>query len=134
MASLSDADKERARYHLGYLASSFAASLQFGLPRPQQTMFMVENALADLSNPYAVNRVVCILDDLDRIEQRMKLSLDQLGVDTLDKLKLRANLPDLLEREYKRWAGRLADVLGVPFYAFSQRFRNTGPGMIPRRG
>jgi len=39
---------------------------------------------------------------------------------------------DMLEREYYRWAQRLADVLGCPLNIFSERFRYGGGSMGPR--
>ena len=51
--TLTEEEKERVRYHLGYMETSFggnqtAASLQFGIPRPVQTMFLVEEAIQNL--------------------------------------------------------------------------------------
>lgn len=132
MAQLSDADKERCRYHLGYMEVSFAASLQYGLPRPIQTMFMVEQALGLLNNDGAVARAIGILNILDATEMRIANSQCVLVAEKLGDLSLRSaapNLtyPDLLEKEYGRWAKRLADILGVPLYPYSTRFRPTGP-------
>lgn len=136
MALLTDAEKERVRYHLGYLASGFAPSLAFGLPRPQQTVFMLENAMSGLVNPDACDRVRRILLTLDTVENKMLCAIDQLAASQLGEIKLRDNYPDLLEKEYRRWSDRLADILGVPKYAFSQRtMRGGGPGSnIPISG
>ena len=134
IAVLSDQDRERSRYHLGYLETSFAASLQLGIPRPLQTVFLLESALALLTNPFAVRRVVCILDTLDRLESQLIGAAASVGVDKLGNLQLhplrsRGKLgTDSVEREYVRWAQRLSDVLGVLIYPYSARFRQTGPG------
>jgi hypothetical protein len=139
MTALSDADKERVRYHLGYLNTSFAASLTLGIPRPVQTLFLVEDAMG-LLIPHAVTRVRCILDTMDNIEARLRKQLDTLGVSKageldLHPLKDRGQLvTDSLEREYVRWGNRLADILGVPHYPFSARYAKRGPGSnIPVR-
>lgn len=135
MALLTDAEKARVRYHLGYLASGFAASLQYGLPRPVQTVFMLESAMSGLVEADALDRVRKILATLDKIEDKMICATDQLGVESLGEIKLRANHPDLLEKEYSRWSSRLADILGVPKYAFSEKTRRGGPGSsIPVSG
>ncbi|KKK54507.1 hypothetical protein LCGC14_3083990, partial [marine sediment metagenome] len=42
---LTEAEKERVRYHLGYLQVSAAASIQLGIPRPLQTVFLLEQGL-----------------------------------------------------------------------------------------
>ncbi len=139
MSALSDADKERVRYHLGYLNTSFAASLTLGIPRPVQTLFLVEDAMG-LLIPQTVPRVLCILDTMDGIENQLRLSLTQLGVSKVGELELhplkdRGTLvTDSLEREYVRWGNRLADILGVPHYPFSARYAKRGPGSrIPAR-
>lgn len=128
MAILTEAEKAKVRYHLGYLASGFAPSLQYGLPRPIQTVFMLENAMTGLVEPHACDRVRAIVEQCDRIEEKLKCALDSLVAEQLGNLKLRANHPDLLEKEYDRWTGRLADVFGVPRYPFSQRNNRKGPG------
>ena len=42
----------------------------------------------------------------------------------------------MLEKEYARWGGRLADVFGVPFYPYSNRYKynmGTVAGNVPVR-
>lgn len=128
MAALTDAEKERVRYHLGYLETSFAASIQFGLPRPVQTVFMLESAMELLVNSDAIDRVRRILFTLDEIEEKLRAALCSMIAEQLGTLKLRGNYTDLLEKEYVRWANRLADIFGVPKYFFSARFQRRGPG------
>lgn len=135
---LSDQEKERVRYHLGYIETSLAATLQYGIPRPQQTAFLLELALERLVDPFAVERCRGLLNTLDSIECKLRESADYVVAESIGQMKLhplasRGKLAsDSLESEYVRWAYRLADMLGVPVYAFSQRFRRGGPGsMIP---
>ena len=133
---LDDSEKERVRYHLGYLEVSPAASIQFGIPRPLQTVFLVETAMQNLIEN-ATNRVRSIISVMDGIEQKLVEAQDRLAAIQLDSLKLRENEPDMLEREYVRWGMRLADLLGAPIYPYSQRYRQymgTRSGSIPVRG
>jgi hypothetical protein len=137
---LGEEEKERVRYHLGYMATSgSAASLQFGIPKPAQTIFLLEQAFSLMTNQYAVGRVRKILSILDGIEDTMvspgqaTLLAEQLGT-----MKTRGTAPgqtatDLLEREYVRWAKRLADVMGVPLYPYADRFKRSGSGNVPVR-
>jgi hypothetical protein len=134
MTALSEANKERVRYHLGYLNTSFAASLTLGIPRPVQTLFLVEEAMG-LLIAATVPRVLCILDTLDGIEDLLRAQLkgpigvSKIGEIELHPLKDRGQLTtDSLEREYVRWGNRLADILGVPHYPFSARYQKRGPG------
>lgn len=134
---LTEGEKERIRYHLGYMETSFggnqaAASLAFGIPRPAQTMFLVESAIQELlTNLFAVERVRGILQTMDNIELQIAAAACTLAAESLGEIKLRGatkgeTFPDLLEREYVRWGYRLADVLGVPVYAYSKRYQSSG--------
>lgn len=134
MAVLTPQEKERARYHLGYLGVQVADSLSFGQPIPIQTLFIVEASMDNLIAEH-VPRVRAILNTLDGIECRLIDAAGRLAATALGELKLRDNEPDLLEREYYRWAGRLADILGCPLYPYSNRFkgRGAGGGSLPVR-
>lgn len=142
MAALTEAEKEKCRYHLGYMASSFAASMFAGQPRPIQTIFLLESAMSLLTNANAVDRVRCILQTLEDYEGKLKAAGCSLQAAEVGDIKLRGakageTYPDLLEREYVRWAQRLADVFGVPLYPFSARFSGNGSGQagsVPVRG
>lgn len=130
---LNDSEKERCRYHLGYLEVSPAASLSYGIPRPLQTVFLVETAMNNLIEG-ACDRVRRILKVMDDIEIKMVEAQDRLAAIQLDTLKLREQEGDQLEHEYVRWGWRLADILGVPIYAYSQRyakFSGVKAGSIP---
>lgn len=135
MSALSEADKERVRYHLGYMNTSFVASITMGIPRPVQTLFLVEDAMG-LLQPLAVPRVVCILDTLDSLERQLVKAQPTVGVESLGELTLHPLRSqgklgtDSLEHEYLRWGNRLADLLGVPPYPYSKRYRRSGPGSI----
>ena len=133
MAVLTPQEKARTRYHLGYLGVQVADSLSFGQPIPIQTLFIVEAAMDNLILEH-VPKVRSLLDVLDGMECRLLAAADRLAASAIGELKLRDNEPDQIEKEYYRWAGRLADTLGVPFYSYSNRFRGKGTtGSIPVR-
>jgi hypothetical protein len=140
---LTDGDREKIRYHLGYVnvgatnnnSQSFpppgtpgnAASLLFSVPRPVETLFWVEDAM-NLVLEIAVPRIRRLLAVLDQIEAQLIDSLTRLKAAEVGNIKLRpaqngVSEQDALEREYWRWSGRLADQLGVPRYPFSDRHR-----------
>ena len=123
--ALTDAEKERARHHLGYPQVQPSASIQWGIPRPIQTAFLVESAMNNIIAA-AEPRVRSMLCTLDGLETKLIEAQDYLVAQKLEDITLRDGHPDLLEREYQRWAGRLADLLGVPLYAFSTKFRQAG--------
>lgn len=138
--SLTEQDKEKIRYHLGYLETSFASSVAFGMPKPIQTIFLLESAMDLLVNGYAVQRARVILCTMDDYEAKLRaagctLIAEKLGNMTLRSAKLGETYTDLLEREYIRWGNRLADVLGVTPYPFSAKYGRTpgGYGPVPVR-
>jgi hypothetical protein len=134
MSQLIDKDKERCRYHLGYLGTSFAASIVMGVPTPLQTSFLIEDAMNRLNGPEVVTRVQALLCTLDNLETQMIKAAGMLGIETAGELTLHPLrgtgklVTDSLEAEYYRWGCRLADVLGVPPYPFSRRYQRRGPG------
>lgn len=133
--AFTDEEKQRIRYFLGYPSVQPAAGITFGVPRPIQTLFLVELAMTQIM-PVAENKVRQILGVMDGIECRLIDAQDRLAAKSLDTLTMRADETDALEAEYYRWGGRLADTLGVPFYAYSNRYKRHGKtyaGSIPVR-
>ncbi len=128
-AVLSPQDQARVRYHLGYNAAFVASSLQVGIPRVQETMYLEELAQTLLPQE-SVPRVLNILNTLDSIECQMSAATTQLLIDATGTIKIRKDAIDALEHEYCRWAGRLADIFGAPVYPWALRFRDmmTGGG------
>jgi hypothetical protein len=131
---LDDSEKERVRYHLGYPEVQPAASIQYGIPRPAQTAFLVELAMNNIIDA-ALPRVRSLLKIMDDIEAKLVDAQDRLAAIQLSDLKLREDEPAQLEREYVRWGMRLADIVGAPIYAYSTRYRIAmTSGSIPVRG
>lgn len=133
--ALTEEEKQRVRYCLGYMSVSPAVALNFGLPRPAQTLFLVESAMQYLM-PVAEDKVRQIISIMDGIECRLVDAQTRLAASSIDNLTMRRDEPDALEAEYYRWGGRLADLLGVPFYAYSNRYKRHGAkfaGSIPVR-
>lgn len=133
--AFTDEEKQRIRYHLGYMSVQSAASLTYGMPKPQQTLFLVESAM-NLILPVAEEKVRSILNVLDTIECRLIDAQTRMAATQVDNLTMRRDETDALEGEYRRWANRLADLMGVPLYAYSLRFKQQGTtyaGSIPVR-
>lgn len=120
---LTDADKERARYHLGYMEVVVASSFAFSVPQATELQFMFESAITRV-RPEAEFRVRAILDKLDEIECRLFRSSEELFAKRAGDLEPNLSQPDDVERELVRWACQLAQMLGVTPYPFSQRFRS----------
>lgn len=120
---LSAGEKQRIRYHLGYPALSTAASIQFGQPALTQTNFLIESSLNRLLEE-SLEQVRSISNVMDNIETKMIQAQDRLAAIQLEELHLREDEIDKLEREYKRWGYRLADIVSCPVYPFSEKYRS----------
>jgi hypothetical protein len=136
---ISDADKERARYHLGYMEVVVASSFAFSIPQVTEVQWMFESAITRVRTD-AERRITRILDNLDAIECRLMEASSELFAKRAGDLEPNLSQPDDVEREYVRWACRLADMLGVMPYPFSKRFESlagggaSGAGNIRVRG
>lgn len=134
MPKLSDADRARVRYHLGYINVQSVVSLGWGIPQPTQTLYLVEAAMSRVI-PDIIPKILQILQIMDGVETKLVEAQTRLAAIALGSLKLREQEGDQLEHEYVRWGSRLADILGCPIYPYSARYRNAGgrAGMIPVR-
>lgn len=126
-AILGEEEKVRIRHHLGYLNVQPASAIQLGFPRASQPQFLVESAMNNILVS-AVGQIRKYISILDNIEDRLVGALDRLEASKLSEITLRADEHDALEREYYRWAQRLADDLGVPLNVYSERFRRGAAG------
>jgi hypothetical protein len=100
-------------------------SIQLGVPRASQPQFLVEASLNNLPQE-AVDLVRERIAVLDGIEAKLIEAQTRLAANRLGEIELREDEPGQLEREYRRWAQRLADLLGVPLNIYSERFRFGG--------
>lgn len=114
-------ERNRIRVALGYMSVGMAASMQLGIPRPAQTLFLLEDAMT-LILPQAEDRCRRIVETMENIECQLAAATANFAVSEVDGIKLRENQDELLERNYVRWGKRLADVLGVPIYPYSERY------------
>lgn len=109
--------------------------MSLGYPSAGQALWLVEHAMDNVM-PQALTRVQQILCVLEGIECSMVESIGRLRAQQVGEVKLRntndeALEPDLLEREYCRWAKRLSDHLGAPLNPFSERYRGGGSMSTP---
>lgn len=114
-------EKNRLRYHLGYLVVQPVLTIQLGVPAVSQTGFLLEAAM-DRVPLSAAGMVRGLLSKLDVIEDDMFRARRRLAARELGELTLNPdNEIGQLEGEHDRWAKRLADLLGVMPNPYSQR-------------
>jgi len=126
-ASLTEADRARIRYHMGYGNVAAAPSLQLGIPAMTEQLWVVDKGMDNLL-PIAIPRVQSILNTMDLLEQQLaNVSPFLLAQSTSDGVQLRTgrpgqSTPDLIEKEYVRWARRLSNILAAPLCPYAERF------------
>ena len=129
MTVLNENEKSRCRRHLGYPETNSISVYAMGTVIPMQGMFLLESQMDALSANGA-DRVRQLLGVLDKMEEKMIKAACYLTVDRIGDIQMRPATgrqgTDLLETEYLRWAKRLSDALGVPYYCGSEEF---GGGM-----
>lgn len=126
---LTDQDIGRARYHLGYMDVVIASSFAFAIPQATQVQFMFENAIRRVQVG-AEPRVIQLLDMLDEIECGLFQASKDLFAKRVEGLEPNLDQPTDIEREYVRWACRLADIIGITPYPYSERFKVLSQGGI----
>lgn len=121
-ALLSEEEKARILHHTGYVLTDPVASIQLGVPRASQPMFLVMSQFNRIPEA-AVGLIRNYIAILDGIEAKLIEAMDRFAASKLGEITLRDNETSMLEGEYARWAKRLADDLGVPLNPYSERFR-----------
>lgn len=120
-AVLTDEEKGRIRYHLGYGNVTAVSTIALGIPARTQPSFLVDGAmnLIPASQVQIIRRLVGILDGIEgkKLEGLERLAASQVGEITMNKDEQR-----MLDREYVTWAKRLADTLLVPLNPYSDRW------------
>lgn len=127
MAGLSDGDKERTRYHLGYPTTTTVPTMAMGVPTARQPEFLLSRAMDNIQ-AIAIPRVLAQLQILDSIESQMVCAQKELAAEEVGSIKIRQDHIDQLAKEYARWSKRLADIFGVPLYPYSDKHaQGAGP-------
>jgi len=124
-ATLTESEKSAVRRHLGFPETEAVSVYAMGMVIPMQGMFLVDSAMNHLTEAGA-SRTRDLLGVLDGLEKKMLKAACYLTVERIGEIQMRpssgAQGTDLIEREYIRWAKRLSDCLGVPYYPHSEKF------------
>ena len=124
--ALSAEEKERIRYHLGYLNVSTPTAISLGFPTASQLQFIVESAMNNLL-PEAEPGVRRAIQELDCIEDQQSQFRQSLEIVKSGNTVIRG--PEAfaeLENQYRTWSQRLADTLGTPVNPFSLQHQQLG--------
>lgn len=120
-AVLTEEEKARIRYHLGYPQTDPVASIQLGVPRASQPMFLVEGQMNRIPDTVIalVRRAVAYCDATD---QRILECQERMAAKSVGEIDLNESEADMLRKEYRYWVQRLADIIGAPINPFAAAF------------
>jgi hypothetical protein len=117
---LTPEERVECRHHLGFLQVGYASTFALGVPQATEVAFAIEGAMNNVLE-VALPKVRDILCILRKIEGQKVGDLELLAVESLGEIALRADEQRLLDREYRRWQGALANALGVYQNPFDKR-------------
>lgn len=129
ISAFSPAERARIRYHLGYPSLQAFSSIQLGMIAVSQPLFLVEKSMDNLLDE-AVPIVREHVARLDKINAQLDDARGRMRASAVGEITLQTEETAMLRREYKYWAVSLADVLGCPINAYSEKF-NAGVGGGP---
>lgn len=122
---ISEQDRVRARSHMGYLGVGSVSTFSLGIPAGMQTQFMIEGAW-DKVLPQHETQFRLLLDRLDRVEEQIDCSIENLAASSLGEITLRGDEFERLLDRYRYWQGKLGNLLGVTPNPFDMRWRGGG--------
>ena len=125
--AFSKEERARVKWHLGYPSLQAFNTLALGFIAVSQPLFLVERSMDNLLDE-AVPIVREHVAQLDSINAQIEDARKRMKATELGDIKLQAEETLMLRREYAYWAKSMADVLGCPINAYSEKF-STGMGL-----
>lgn len=118
--ALTQEERARIRYHLGYPNVVAYATFALGTPQSFEGLFAIDSAF-DKVNPHALPNVRELLARCDETEaQRFEFQPD-LEVSKVCDIELRPDAQQRLWNQYDYWRNGLANQLGVYCNPFDKR-------------
>jgi hypothetical protein len=123
-ALLTDEEKGRIRYHLGYPQTDRVSSIQLGAPAFGETKNMVDSAMERI--PVAVIGIIRqLVQILDRTEANIIDAQEFLVASSAGGVDINHDHIEQLRIEYAHWAKKLADNLACPINQFAAAFQGS---------
>lgn len=117
---LTDDEKARIRYHMGYPMLTYVATFSIGVPIAFETSFIIEGAMNLVAGP-TLTRVQTLLCRLEETECQMHENIDLAVITKLDEIGIDPNMQRSFKSAYAYWQNALGNVLSVPVNPFDQR-------------
>lgn len=118
---LSLEEKNAILHHLGYTSINRVTVMGIGYPTAVQTMFLAETSLEHIPES-AIGRIRKTLAILEDLEAQQLGAVKRMRASELRDIKLNPREADMIEKEIRRHAYRLAEDLGAPVNVNSSRF------------
>lgn len=127
-AVLSEEEKNRILYHMGYGLVNIASLFTLGMPAMSQPLYIAASAVnhIQVSAIQLVREIVATLDKIDRADVE---DIDYIPADSIGELTLAKDRQDRIKIKRRDWAQRLSDVLIAPLNPYSDRFGGAGRPM-----
>jgi hypothetical protein len=109
---LTEEEKVRVRYHLGYVNVGQASTFVLGTPASVDVSFILENAFLKIL-PAALSLVRELIGKCDACDAQLLEDMPNLAVDAVCDIKLRSDEMQQLDMRYERWRTALANCFGV---------------------
>lgn len=125
---LTEAEKVRIRHHLGYLQVQPVYTFVLGVPAGVESTFMIEGAMERVLDS-ALPLVRDMIRKLDCTEEQRFDDQENHAVNRLGDIEINPEEDKYLQRGYRYWQGRLANVLGVmvnPYSKVEEDFQGGG--------
>lgn len=119
-AALTQEERARIRYHLGYPNVQAYATFALGTPQAFEGLFAIDSAF-DKVNMYALPTVRELMAKCDETEQQMFEFQPDLEVSKVCDIELRSDAQQRLRDQYDWWRNALANQLGVYCNPFDKR-------------
>ena len=124
---LTEEDRNRVRHHLGYGEVQSSQTFVLGVPAGVQTQFMVEGAFARIL-PSAEAGLRKLLDKMDRVEERIEESTEDVEVEAVGNIKINDKAFQRLVTRYLWWQRSVANLFQVTPNPYDQRFAGYNGG------
>ena len=122
-AILSDEEKSRIRYYLGYPVAVDVTTFTLGIPAVAQTLFILEGQMNKIPEG-AVGLVRNCVAVLDGIEAQLVEAQSYFAATRVDNININDNHTAKLDDESRKWTLKLAELLGSPINIYSTRFQS----------
>lgn len=131
--ALTEDEKSAVLQHLGYAAGVEHSLISSGPIFAVLSYRTNLQASLERVTSYGETQIRDLLGYLDSIEAKLRSAQTRLAASAIGTIRTNHDEPGDLEHEFRRWALRLAELLGCSPNPLSARFSGSGAN-VPRRG